>query len=68
MSWYQLLDIREQARQEFDYYAERPPVACPNDGEPLTQAPVVGDASGVMLFCRYDGFQYPRDWVRPERL
>ena len=47
MSWYQLLDIREQARQEFDYFAERPPVACPNDGEPLTQAPVTDRKSVV---------------------
>ena len=70
MSWYELLDIREQARQEFDYYASRPPLACPNDGEPLTVAPTGwGDAGAdCELFCRFDGFQYPRDWIRPEQL
>ena len=67
-SWYQLLDIRKQAQAEFDWYAERPPVACPLDGEPLRNAPAVETASGCELFCRFCGWQYPRDWVRPERL
>lgn len=68
MSWLQLLDIREQARAEFEAFAERPPMACPNDGEPLRQSPSADSGSGCELYCPYDGFQYPRDWVRPEML
>lgn len=62
-SWYQLLDIRRHARQEFEYYANKPPVACPNDGEPLFPGPA---SQPGIWFCRYDGWQYPRDWIRPE--
>lgn len=42
-----------------DFYRSAPPVACPNDGEPLRIGPP--EESGV-LFCPYDGWQYPRDW------
>jgi hypothetical protein len=62
-SWYQLLDIRRHARQEFEYYANQPPTACPNDGEPLLPGPA---SEPGIWFCRYDGWQYPRDWIRPE--
>ena len=64
MSWNQLLSIIKETRQEFDYYQATPPLSCPNDGEPLTSGP---PGSGVTLFCKWDGWQYPRDWVRPER-
>lgn len=62
-SWYQLLDIRRHARQEFEYYANKPPVSCPNDGEPLLPGPA---SEPGIWFCTFDGWQYPRDWVRPE--
>lgn len=68
MSWYQLLDVLKQGQEEFDAYASRPPLACPNDGEPLIQAPPSDAGSGVELFCLFDGWSYPRDYVRPERL
>jgi hypothetical protein len=59
------LDIAKQAVSEFEQYANRPPTACPNDGEPLIPGP---PGSEAVLHCRWDGWQYPRDWVRPERL
>lgn len=65
MSWQQLLDIRRQARAEWerDPNVVGPPSACPKCGEPLTQGPPSESGS---VFCRYDGWAYPRDWVRPE--
>jgi len=60
VSWWQLDSVlKEQAAYE-NHYRSAQPVACPNDGEPLTTAPP--NASGVILFCRYDGWQYPRDY------
>jgi hypothetical protein len=41
------------------YYKSIPPVACPNDGEPLRQGP--SQQPGI-LYCPFDGWQYPRDW------
>jgi hypothetical protein len=56
--WDLLSTLREQAQYE-QYYATIPPVACPNDGEPLQQGPP--EEPGI-LFCPFDGWQYPRDW------
>lgn len=50
--------LAEQA-QYVDYYRSQPPVACPNDGEPLRLGPP--NRPGVR-FCPVDGWQYPRDW------
>ena len=66
-SWWGLVSVLRQSREEFQAYVSRPPMACPNDGEPLTNAPAVPSASGIELFCKYCGFQYPRDWVPPSR-
>lgn len=63
MSWYQFLDVLKEQTAEFNYYASIPPWACPNDGEPLIPGPA---GSQDTLFCRYDGWQYPRDYVRPQ--
>lgn len=63
--WWQLLEINRYREQEFAYYASVPPMACPNDGEPLTNAPPSDAGSSVELFCRFDGWQFPRDWNRP---
>lgn len=60
MSWYQYLDIIKQARAEADYYAAQPPQACPLCGEPLTSGP---PGAGVTLFCRVEGWAYPRDYT-----
>jgi hypothetical protein len=58
----QLLDIAREAAAERDYWDGQPPQACPNDGEPLLPGPPGSEAT---LYCRFDGWQYPRDYVRP---
>lgn len=50
MSWEQLLSIRaEQIDAARD--ADRPPAACPNDGEPLVSGP------RGQLYCPFDGWK-----------
>lgn len=66
--WWQLLDIQAQAQQEFDWWADQPPMACPLCGEPLRNSPTADSGSSVELYCPFDGWQYPRDYVRPQRL
>lgn len=51
MSWEQLLSIAADAQEERRAEAVRGPMACPNDGEPLTPAPDGG------LFCQFDGWR-----------
>jgi hypothetical protein len=48
MSWSQLLSIAKEAAAEADAAGARPPVACPNDGEPLLTGPDGG------LYCPFD--------------
>jgi hypothetical protein len=67
-SWWQLLDIRKQAQEEFDWWADNAPFACPRCGEPLRNAPPTESGSSVDKYCNYDGFQFPRDWIRPQKL
>lgn len=47
--WWDLVAIRREARALAEQERNRRPVACPNDGEPLTEV------NGV-LHCRYDGW------------
>jgi hypothetical protein len=47
MSWEQLVSIISDSAD-----SSVPPVACPNDGEPLSTGPR-GE-----LFCRFDGWRY----------
>lgn len=54
-----LFSTLAEAAQYEDYYRTAPPVACPNDGEPLRQGP---PQDAAILFCPYDGWQWPRDW------
>ena len=56
----QLLDIREYARQEFDFYAERPPMACPRDGEPLAMPPRPTPAARPSSTARSASSSIPR--------
>lgn len=49
--WGQLLAIVREAREEAEAERERPPVACPNDGEPLLSGP------NGELYCPYDGWR-----------
>lgn len=65
MSWYQYLDILKSNAQSFEYYASVPPTACPRCGEPLRQAPQAAD---VTLYCLFDNWRYPQDYVRPQIL
>jgi hypothetical protein len=67
-SWWGLDSVLKHSEQEFDAYWSRPPTACPVDGEPLINAPSTDAGSGVQLFCRYDGWAYPRDWHPETRM
>lgn len=66
-SWWGLDTVFKQSRQEYESFVSRPPMACPNCGEPLSYAPATKAGSGVERYCRYDGWQYPRDWTPPTR-
>ena len=66
-SWWGLHSVFEQSRQEFEVFSSRPPVACPNCGEPLRYAPATKSGSGVERYCPYDSWQYPRDHITPQR-
>jgi hypothetical protein len=59
MAWEQLLSILKADAQERAFWNAQPPRACPADGTPLETGP------NGELFCRHDGFQYPRDWQAP---
>jgi hypothetical protein len=50
--------LQQQAAYQ-EYYDTTLPVACPRCGEPLREGPP--DEEGI-LFCLFDGWQYPRDW------
>jgi hypothetical protein len=63
MSWMQLLDILKQQRAEAEYYAAQQPEACPRCGEPLRSATQSPDRA---LICSFDGWSWPRDYIRPE--
>lgn len=52
MSWQQLAAIAREAADEAAAERARPPVACPNDGEPLQTGPH-GE-----LFCPFDGWRW----------
>ncbi len=49
----------KEAAQEREFWLSQPPQACPHDGEPLTTGP------DGLLFCRFDGYQWPRDPALP---
>lgn len=52
MSWAQLQAILKEARETAADERRKPPVACPNDGEPLKYHPRKG-----LLFCPWGDFQ-----------
>jgi hypothetical protein len=56
---YDLLSTLQDQVQRYQYYATVPPMACPNDGTGLLSGPVTEPG---ILFCPFDGWQYPRDW------
>lgn len=51
MSWEELLSIQREVAGEFLAEQSRPPVDCPNDGQPLSTGP------DGQLFCTYDGWR-----------
>lgn len=51
--WYGLLAIYQDAAEELAAEKAQPPVACPNDGEPLKTGPHGG------LYCPFDGWTPP---------
>lgn len=55
MSWEQLGDIAREAAEDRRARDGQSPEACPNDGQSLTAG------SGGVLFCEFDGYQWPRD-------
>jgi hypothetical protein len=61
--WYGLIGILQANAQDREQEFRRPPLACPNDGEPLVNSV----AASSDLFCHFDGWMYPRDWLPPLR-
>jgi len=55
MAWRQLLGIMQDARELDEQELNKVPVECPNDFTALQ------DAGDGILFCPWDGWQYPRD-------
>lgn len=55
MAWEQLISIRDEAIAYARDERTMPPVACPNDGEPLRAG------SNGSLRCTFDGYEWPRD-------
>jgi hypothetical protein len=53
MGWDQLTAILTDRRRELEAESQQPPVACPNDGEPLSPDP------DGRLHCDYDGYVWP---------
>lgn len=51
MSWEQLLAITQERDALYREERARPPIACPNDGEPLISGPQ------GQLRCPFDGWE-----------
>jgi hypothetical protein len=66
-SWWGLVSVLRHSKAEFEAYRSAPPMACPNDGQPLVNGPATDAGSGVERYCPYDGWSYPRDWQAPTR-
>jgi hypothetical protein len=62
VSWWQLDNVLKERAEYAVYYRTRPPVACPNDGQPLVPPPGTAAGAGIELWCPFDGWQYPRDY------
>ena len=60
ISWWQLDSVLKEQAEYANYYRAQQPTACPNDGEPLLPGPP--EAADVELYCKFDGFAYPRDF------
>ena len=70
-SWWGLIGVLRESREEFEAFVSRPPLACPVCAEPLTPGPSTPAGASVELFCAYAGdhhYVYPRDYHPPVRL
>lgn len=56
MSWEQLISISRERAALYREERSRPPVACPNDGEPLITGP------HGQLHCPNDGWEPDGTW------
>lgn len=52
--WHDLVAILRERVEEYERERRDPPVACPNDGEPL-------QAVRGKLHCPFDGWTWPDD-------
>jgi hypothetical protein len=68
-AWYGLGAILADQKMEFDWWQAEVEstggLACPRDGEPLTTGPSTDAGASVVQFCRFCGWQAPRDVVAP---
>jgi hypothetical protein len=68
-AWYGLAAIFADQEREFEWWqnevASDGGLACPHDGEPLTTGPSTDAGACVARFCRFCGWQAPRDVVVP---
>jgi hypothetical protein len=51
MSWWELLSIAQEARQEAAFWSRQPRLACPRCGEPLRPGP------DSVRYCKFDGWR-----------
>jgi len=56
MAWTSIYAIAREANEYKKFYESHTPLACPNDGEPLSQGP-----NGVR-FCKFDGWRWNGTW------
>jgi hypothetical protein len=70
-AYYGLAAIFADQNREFEWWQQEVVsdggLACPIDGEPLTTGPSTDAGSTVARFCRFCGWQAPRDVVMPRR-
>jgi hypothetical protein len=55
MAWESLIAVYRQAAEDRRQLDQQPPLACPNDGEPLQPGPQ------GQLHCPAGDYEYPRD-------
>jgi len=67
-SWWGLVSVYRQSKAEFAAFVSSSPLACPVDGEPLSNSPATASGSGTERYCRFDGWSWPRDYQAPVRL
>lgn len=70
-AWYGLGSIFRHQAQEFESWQQivraDGGLACPIDAEPLSGPPNSPAGAAVAKFCRFCGWQAPRDVVTPQR-